>query len=67
MWNEKGITHLLCPSNPLVITSRAIECSGSCLGDGGTLLPPNIAAAAASVSKFRDDDAGLKTGVAVAA
>ena len=29
---------------------------------GGTLLPPNIAAAAAaSVSKFRDYDAGLKT------
>ena len=63
---KKGITHLLCPSNPLVTTSRAIGCSGSCLGDGGTLLPPNIAAAAASVSKFGDDDAGLKTGVAVA-
>ena len=55
MWNEKGITPLLCPSNPLVITSRTIGCLGSCLGDGGTLLPPNIAAAAAAAasdSKF---------------
>ena len=64
MGNEKGITHLLCLSNLLVITSRAIRCSGSCLDDGGTLLPPNIAAAAASVSRFGDDDAGLKIGVA---
>ena len=64
---KKGITHLLCPSNPLAITSRAIRCSGSCLGDGGTLLRPNIAAAAASGSAFGDDDAGLETGVAVAA
>ena len=62
MWNEKGITHLLCPPNPLVITlpvesaSDHVTCDrmlGVLSGRWLKTIPPNIVAACFSFEFWR--------------
>ena len=61
------MTHLLGPLIKRTTTLNALRRLGEGGIIGGTLLPPNIAAVAAQVLKFGDKDAGLETGVTVAA